>query len=67
MKTCALKLPDIHTRDVLGTPFLGAYLALAGVALLSMAVMAGIRFPAEQVRERRIPADCDIRPEADSP
>lgn len=39
-----------HTRDVLGTPFLGAYLALAGVALLSMAVMAGIRFPAEAPR-----------------
>ncbi|TSE26766.1 Riboflavin transporter RfnT [Tepidimonas sediminis] len=39
-----------HTRDVLGTPFLGAYLALAGVALLGMAVMAGIRFPAEPPR-----------------
>jgi len=35
-----------HTRDGLGQPFLGAYLALAVVALLSMAVMAGIRFPA---------------------
>ncbi|TSE20875.1 Riboflavin transporter RfnT [Tepidimonas alkaliphilus] len=39
-----------HTRDVLGTPFLGAYLALALLALLSMAVMAGIRFPAEPPR-----------------
>ena len=39
-----------HTRDVLGAPFLGAYLALAAVALLSMAVMAGIRFPAEPPR-----------------
>ncbi|MFN3610858.1 MFS transporter [Tepidimonas sp.] len=39
-----------HTRDVLGTPFLGAYLALAVVALLGMAVMAGIRFPAEPPR-----------------
>ena len=35
-----------HTRDGLGQPFLGAYLALAVVALLSMLVMAGIRFPA---------------------
>ncbi|WP_101047501.1 MFS transporter [Macromonas nakdongensis] len=39
-----------HTRDGLGAPFLGAYLALAGVALLSMAVMAGIRFPAQLPR-----------------
>lgn len=39
-----------HTRDVLDTPFLGAYLALAVVALLSMAVMAGIRFAAEPPR-----------------
>lgn len=39
-----------HTRDLLPVPFLGAYLALAGVALLSMAVMAGIRFPAEPPR-----------------
>jgi predicted MFS family arabinose efflux permease len=37
-----------HTRDTVGLPFLGSYLALALVALLSMAVMAGIRFPAEQ-------------------
>ncbi|MFM2052657.1 MAG: hypothetical protein RL456_694 [Pseudomonadota bacterium] len=35
-----------HTRDLLPVPFLGAYLALAGVALLSMGVMAAIRFPA---------------------
>ena len=35
-----------HTRDGLGPPFMGAYLALAVVALLSMGVMAGIRFPA---------------------
>lgn len=33
-----------HTRGLLATPFLGAYLALAGVALLSMGVMASIRF-----------------------
>lgn len=36
----------VHTRDVLGVPFAGAYLALAVVALLSMAVMAFVRFPA---------------------
>jgi MFS family permease len=35
-----------HTRNWLSTPFLGAYVALAGVALLSMAVMAAVRFPA---------------------
>jgi MFS family permease len=39
-----------HTRDWLGTPFLGAYLALAVVALVSMAVMAGIRFPQDPPR-----------------
>ena len=39
-----------HTRDTLGTPFLGSYLALAVVAVISMAVMAGIRFPAEPVK-----------------
>lgn len=35
-----------HTRDTLSAPFMGAYLSLAVVALVSMAVMAGIRFPA---------------------
>ncbi|ATE62173.1 MFS transporter [Thauera sinica] len=39
-----------HTRDGLGLPFLGSYLALAVVALVSMAVMAGIRFPAEKAK-----------------
>ncbi len=34
-----------HTRNLLSVPFLGAYLTLAGVALLSMGVMATIRFP----------------------
>ncbi len=34
-----------HTRNLFSIPFLGAYLALAGVALLSMGVMATIRFP----------------------
>ena len=36
-----------RTRDLTEAPFAGAYLALAVVALLSMAVMAFIRFPAE--------------------
>ncbi|HRP94793.1 MAG TPA: MFS transporter [Rhodocyclaceae bacterium] len=38
------------TRDTLTMPFLGSYLALALVALVSMAVMAAIRFPPEPVR-----------------
>ncbi|EHR72112.1 arabinose efflux permease family protein [Burkholderiales bacterium JOSHI_001] len=32
------------TRHLLGKPFLGAYFALAAVALVAMAVMAGVRF-----------------------
>ncbi|HRP74848.1 MAG TPA: MFS transporter [Rhodocyclaceae bacterium] len=40
-----------YTRDTLGTPFLASYLALAVVALISMAVMAGVRFPVEPARE----------------
>ena len=36
-----------QTRDALQQPFLGAYLALALVALLGLGVMALIRFPAE--------------------
>ena len=35
-----------HARDVLSVPFAGAYVALAGIALLSMACMAAIRFDA---------------------
>jgi MFS family permease len=35
----------VRTKDVLGVPFAGAYLALAVVALLSMTVMAFVRFP----------------------
>lgn len=35
----------------MGAPFLGSYLALALVALISMAVMAGIRFPPEPARK----------------
>lgn len=41
-----------QTRDTLGAPFLGAYLALAVVALLSMAVMANIQFPPELPRKQ---------------
>jgi MFS family permease len=39
-----------YTRDTLAAPFLGSYLALAVVALIAMAVMAAVRFPAEPVR-----------------
>ncbi len=41
--------PNLATqmRDALGQPFLGAYLALALVALLGMAVIGLIRFPVE--------------------
>ncbi len=35
-----------HARDVLSVPFAGAYIALMGIALLSMACMAAIRFEA---------------------
>jgi predicted MFS family arabinose efflux permease len=34
-----------YSRNLVGKPFVGAYLALSAVALLSMAVMASIRFP----------------------
>lgn len=43
------------TRTLLPTPFVGAYLTLALVALLAMAVMALIRFPAPPRREARAP------------
>jgi MFS family permease len=33
------------TRDAFAVPFAGAYLALVAVALLSLAVMSGVRFP----------------------
>ena len=35
----------MHTKNWLGLPFAGAYVALAGIALLSMAVMSYIEFP----------------------
>ena len=39
-----------RTRDLSGVPFVGAYLALAAVALLAMALMAFIEFPPAPVR-----------------
>jgi MFS family permease len=39
-----------RTRDLFSVPFAGAYLALAGVALLAMALMAFIDFPPGPVR-----------------
>ena len=39
------------TRKLFETPFLGAYLALAGVAVLGMVVMGFIRFPAVPARK----------------
>ncbi|MGE0013243.1 MAG: MFS transporter [Azoarcus sp.] len=39
-----------QTRDTMGTPFLGSYLALAVVAVVSMVVISRIRFPAEALR-----------------
>jgi MFS family permease len=40
------------TREVFAVPFAGAYIALAGVALLSMAVMRFIEFPAAPTRQQ---------------
>lgn len=40
-----------QTRSLLSAPFAGAYLALAGVALLSMAVLALIDFPKTLARK----------------
>ncbi len=39
-----------RTRGLFEVPFVGAYLALAVIAAISMAVMAGIRFPAPPAR-----------------
>jgi predicted MFS family arabinose efflux permease len=39
-----------YTRDAMGMPFMGSYIALAVVALIAMVVMAGIRFPVEPIR-----------------
>ena len=40
-----------YTRTLTNVPFAGAYLALAGVALLAMAVLAFINFPPPPVRQ----------------
>lgn len=40
-----------RTRDFAALPFVGAYLALAVVALLAMAVLATVRFPAAPARK----------------
>jgi MFS family permease len=42
-----------QTRSLTVTPFVGAYLALAGVALLGMVLMAGIAFPAPPVAKHQ--------------
>ncbi|HYF16898.1 MAG TPA: MFS transporter [Ramlibacter sp.] len=39
-----------RTRDVLPVPFAGAYLALAGVAVIGMVLMAFLRFPPAPTR-----------------
>jgi MFS family permease len=39
-----------YTRTLMNVPFAGAYIALAGVALLSMAVLAFIDFPPPPIR-----------------
>jgi MFS family permease len=41
-----------QTRTLTDVPFMGAYLALAGVALLSMAVLAFISFPPAPAKQR---------------
>lgn len=45
-----------RTRDLAGAPFAGAYLALAVVALLSMGLMAFLRFPPPPARTASQPA-----------
>jgi len=42
-----------YTRDLSAVPFAGAYLSLAGVALLAMLLMANIRFPPTPVQTSR--------------
>lgn len=48
-----------HTRDTFSAPFLGSYFALAVVALIAMAVVAAVRFPAEPVK---VPGSSGGRP-----
>ena len=45
-----LATPAARTRDLSSVPFVGAYLALAGVALLAMLLMLFIDFPPTPVR-----------------
>ncbi len=40
-----------HTRTLMDVPFAGAYIALAGVALLSMAVLSFIDFPPAPIKK----------------
>ncbi len=40
-----------RTKDIVGTPFMGAYLALAGVAVLALGLISFIRFPAVPVKK----------------
>lgn len=44
------------TRTLLPVPYMGAYLALAAVALLGMVLMAFVRFPAAPAASRHAPA-----------
>jgi MFS family permease len=41
-----------HTRTLTEVPFMGAYLALAAVALLAMLVMAGVTFPPQAAKPK---------------
>jgi len=46
----------LHTRNLAAKPFVGAYLALVPVALLSMALMSRLRFPPVPPRAEGEPA-----------
>ena len=50
------------TRSLTAVPFAGAYLALAGVALLAMLLLAFIDFPAAVPRAAGVPAPATGRP-----
>ena len=49
------------TRSLTEVPFAGAYLALAGVALLAMVLLAGIQFPAAPARTSATKAGRPLR------
>ena len=55
------------TREMLGVPFAGAYVALVGVALLSLVAMSFIRFPPHQVPAPGAPAGRPLREMARQP